>query len=183
MGSGGARRGALAGAGAVTVDGRRHGARRVVIATGSAATWPPVEGIRDVGAWTNREAMEMRAVPVSAMVLGAGPVAADVLVSTIPAAAQTDAVVALIDDVQVVFEVVYDPWPTPLAAAAEAAGRTVVVSSHLLAEVEQTCDHVVVMARGRVLLSEATATLTGDGGRRLEEAFLDLVGQPEGASS
>lgn len=57
-----------------------------------------------------------------------------------------------------------------------AAGRTVLVSSHLLAEVEQSCDHVVVMARGRVLLTAATATLTGDGRRRLEEAFLDLVG-------
>ena len=56
-----------------------------------------------------------------------------------------------------------------------AAGRTVVVSSHMLAEVEQTCDHVVVMARGRVLLSESTATLTGDGRRRLEDAFLDLL--------
>ena len=67
-----------------------------------------------------------------------------------------------------------------------AAGRTVVVSSHLLAEVEQTCDHVVVMARGRVLLSEATATLTGDGRRRLEEAFLDLLDaepEPAGAAS
>ena len=65
-----------------------------------------------------------------------------------------------------------------------AAGRTVVVSSHLLAEVEQTCDHVVVMARGRVLLSEATATLTGDGRRRLEEAFLDLLdAEPEPAGA
>ena len=65
-----------------------------------------------------------------------------------------------------------------------AAGRTVVVSSHMLAEVEQTCDHVVVMARGRVLLSEATATLTGDGRRRLEEAFLDLLdAETAGATS
>jgi ABC-2 type transport system ATP-binding protein len=32
-----------------------------------------------------------------------------------------------------------------------ATGRTVVVSSHLLAEVEQTCTHAVVMARGRLL--------------------------------
>ncbi len=57
-----------------------------------------------------------------------------------------------------------------------AAGRTVLVSSHLLAEVEQSCDHVVVMARGRVLMTGPTATFTGDGRRRLEEAFLDLVG-------
>ena len=34
-----------------------------------------------------------------------------------------------------------------------AAGRTVVVSSHLLSEVEQTCIHVVVMDRGKVVLT------------------------------
>ena len=32
-----------------------------------------------------------------------------------------------------------------------ATGRTVVISSHLLAEVEQTCDHVVVMHQGRLV--------------------------------
>jgi ABC-2 type transport system ATP-binding protein len=32
-----------------------------------------------------------------------------------------------------------------------ATGRTVVVSSHLLAEVEQTCTHVVVMHQGRLV--------------------------------
>ncbi|HET9873081.1 MAG TPA: alpha/beta fold hydrolase [Propionibacteriaceae bacterium] len=41
-----------------------------------------------------------------------------------------------------------------------ASGRTVVVSSHLLAEVEQTCTHVVVMHRGRVILTGAMADLT-----------------------
>lgn len=38
-------------------------------------------------------------------------------------------------------------------------GRTVVVSSHLLGEVEQTCSHVVVMHRGRVVLSGAVEDL------------------------
>ncbi|MGR6970477.1 alpha/beta fold hydrolase [Streptomyces cynarae] len=33
-----------------------------------------------------------------------------------------------------------------------AGGRTVIVSSHLLAEVEQSCTHLVVMDRGRLLL-------------------------------
>jgi ABC-2 type transport system ATP-binding protein len=41
-----------------------------------------------------------------------------------------------------------------------AAGRTVVVSSHLLAEVQQTCSHVVVMNKGSVVLSGAVAELT-----------------------
>lgn len=49
----------------------------------------------------------------------------DVLVSTIPAAAQTPDLVARCADVPVVFEVLYDPWPTPLAAA---AGERVLVS-------------------------------------------------------
>jgi ABC-2 type transport system ATP-binding protein len=39
------------------------------------------------------------------------------------------------------------------------AGRTVVVSSHLLAEVEMTCSHVVVMHRGRVVLTGSVPEL------------------------
>jgi ABC-2 type transport system ATP-binding protein len=42
-----------------------------------------------------------------------------------------------------------------------ATGRTVVVSSHLLAEVEQTCTHVVVMHRGRLVAQGEVATLVG----------------------
>ncbi len=41
-----------------------------------------------------------------------------------------------------------------------AAGRTVVVSSHLLAEVQQTCSHVVVMNKGTVVLAGSTDELT-----------------------
>ncbi|MET1004347.1 MAG: alpha/beta fold hydrolase [Propionibacteriaceae bacterium] len=41
-----------------------------------------------------------------------------------------------------------------------ASGRTVVVSSHLLSEVEQTCSHVVVMNRGKVVLTGAMDELT-----------------------
>ncbi|MFN8194252.1 MAG: shikimate dehydrogenase [Nocardioidaceae bacterium] len=42
------------------------------------------------------------------------PVDADLLVSTIPALPQ-ESLVDSVERVQVVFEVVYDPWPTPLA--------------------------------------------------------------------
>ncbi len=42
-----------------------------------------------------------------------------------------------------------------------ATGRTVIVSSHLLAEVEATCSHVVVMARGTVLAQGSVADLVG----------------------
>lgn len=41
-----------------------------------------------------------------------------------------------------------------------AAGRTVVISSHLLSEVEHTCTHVVVMDKGKVVLTGAVEDLT-----------------------
>jgi ABC-2 type transport system ATP-binding protein len=53
-------------------------------------------------------------------------------------------------------------------------GRTVVVSSHLLAEVEQTCDHVVVMHQGRLVASGKVEEIVGGGG---EATFrVDLPG-------
>ncbi len=39
---------------------------------------------------------------------------------------------ALAEQVTVVFEVVYDPWPTPLAVLAQASGRTLVAGLDLL---------------------------------------------------
>jgi ABC-2 type transport system ATP-binding protein len=85
-----------------------------------------------------------------------------------------------------------------------ATGRTVVVSSHLLAEVEQTCTHVVVMHKGRLVAAGAVDDVAGLGSvtlsvddpdearrvlaaagieatavpsrRALEDVFLELVG-------
>ncbi|MGJ6964669.1 alpha/beta fold hydrolase [Streptosporangium sp. G11] len=63
------------------------------------------------------------------------------------------------------------------------AGRTVIVSSHLLAEVEQTCSHVVVMHRGRLVTAGTVAELLSSrtpvngSGTRLEDVFLDLIGE------
>jgi shikimate dehydrogenase len=67
----------------------------------------------------------------------------DVLVSTIPAAAQTEAVLGLVPSAAVAFEVVYDPWPTPLAARAEAAGVPLVTGLDLL--VHQAARQVELM--------------------------------------
>ena len=45
-----------------------------------------------------------------------------------------------------------------------AEGRTVILSSHMLAEVEQTCSHLVVMHRGLGLAAGPVSEITGDGG-------------------
>jgi len=44
-------------------------------------------------------------------------------------------------------------------------GRAVLVSSHLLSEVEQTCDHVVVMHRGTVVADRNVADIVAGGGQ------------------
>jgi ABC-2 type transport system ATP-binding protein len=44
------------------------------------------------------------------------------------------------------------------------AGRTVVVSSHLLAEVSQTVDHVVILDKGRLVASTSLTELTASAG-------------------
>ena len=58
----------------------------------------------------------------------------DIVVSTIPASAQTPGLVDRWRDVPVVFEALYDPWPTPLAASAldGSGGRVVVGGLDLL---------------------------------------------------
>jgi len=54
-------------------------------------------------------------------------------------------------------------------------GRTVLVSSHILAEVAQTVDQIVIIDRGRLRVSGTLAELT-ERGRTLEQVYLELTG-------
>lgn len=58
---------------------------------------------------------------------------ADVLISTIPTDGVAPHVGALVDAASVVFDSVYDPWPTPLGLAAQNRGRMVLNGLDLLA--------------------------------------------------
>jgi shikimate dehydrogenase len=62
----------------------------------------------------------------------AGVERVDVVVCTIPATAQAPYARALADSADAVLDVIYDPWPTPLAQAARAAGSTLVGGLDLL---------------------------------------------------
>ena len=66
--------GRLAGTGVVEVDGERHTAEHVVVATGADPVVPPVPGLRELdGVWGTREATSMKEVPRRLLVLGGGP--------------------------------------------------------------------------------------------------------------
>jgi len=54
------------------------------------------------------------------------------------------------------------------------AGGSVVISSHVMALVEQLCDHVGVIARGRLVAAGTLDQVRGNGS--LDDAFVRLVG-------
>jgi shikimate dehydrogenase len=106
---------------------RETGARDVTVAVRSR---PRAEPLRQVAARLG--------VPVRLTEVGADVLASrcwDVLISTIPAAAAAgvaDGVAAGAVAAHAVVDVGYDPWPTPLAAAATAAGLAVISGYELL---------------------------------------------------
>ncbi|MFJ3650940.1 alpha/beta fold hydrolase [Streptomyces murinus] len=71
-----------------------------------------------------------------------------------------------------------------------AAGRTVIVSSHLLSEVEQSCTHLVVMDRGRLVQAGPVRDIIGSGDTLLvgtagpvEEPVMEKVAALPGVAS
>jgi ABC-2 type transport system ATP-binding protein len=69
-------------------------------------------------------------------------------------------------------------WLRQLLRRLAADGRTVLVSSHILAEVAQTADSVVILDRGQLIAQSTLAELTAGGGD-LEDIFLNLTANAE----
>jgi ABC-2 type transport system ATP-binding protein len=65
-------------------------------------------------------------------------------------------------------------WIRGFMRSLAAEGRTVLVSSHLMSELEDTADHLIVIGRGRLIADTPMRELLA-GGRRLEEVFLALT--------
>jgi ABC-2 type transport system ATP-binding protein len=65
-------------------------------------------------------------------------------------------------------------WLRRLLRGFAEQGRTVLVASHMLAEIGQTVDQVVIINRGRRIASGRIDELTG-GGKTLEETYLELT--------
>ena len=65
-----------------------------------------------------------------------------------------------------------------------AEGRCVVFSSHIMQEVAQLCDRIVVIAKGRVVADESPEALRQQTGEsNLEEAFVKIIGSGEGLAA
>src|SRR5262249_59405137 len=64
----------VTGPGVVAVGDREIGFERILVATGSVPTIPPIPGLADVEYWTNRDATSTHEVPGRLVVIGAGAV-------------------------------------------------------------------------------------------------------------
>ncbi|WP_405599986.1 MULTISPECIES: ATP-binding cassette domain-containing protein [unclassified Pseudoalteromonas] len=66
----------------------------------------------------------------------------------------------------------------------KAQGHCVLFSSHVMQEVAALCDHVVIMANGKVVAEGSVESLCERTGKdSLEEAFIDLIGSDEGIAA
>ena len=63
--------------GTVEVAGRRLSAAHLIVATGSDALVPPIEGLADVPVWTNREATTLTDIPGRVVLIGGSAVAVE----------------------------------------------------------------------------------------------------------
>jgi pyruvate/2-oxoglutarate dehydrogenase complex dihydrolipoamide dehydrogenase (E3) component len=65
----------ISGPGEVDIQGTRLETERLIVATGSEALIPPIDGLLELeGVWTNREATGLEEVPNRLLILGGGPV-------------------------------------------------------------------------------------------------------------
>ena len=177
--------GRLAGPRRVEVEGA-DGSRRtiaadraVVLATGSRAAFPPVEGLAEAGAWDNRDITTVKTVPERLLVLGGGAVGVEMAQAFRRLGAREVTIVELFDRLLAVEE--------PFAGA----------DLREAFEVEGIVVHTNAQATGAARGEGGEVTLTLDDGRELagdellvatgrrpatDDLGLDTVGLTPGAS-
>ncbi len=69
-------------------------------------------------------------------------------------------------------------WLRDFVRRLAAEGRTVLISSHVLAEIAQTVDRVLIISRGRLVLSSSLAELTPGPAARFASAAPIRSGSP-----
>jgi ABC-2 type transport system ATP-binding protein len=62
-----------------------------------------------------------------------------------------------------------------------AAGKTIILTSHYLEEVEYLCNRIAIIDRGRVVVEADKADLVADG-KSLEEKYLSVTQAAEAAA-
>ncbi len=150
--------GRLAGTGVVEVDGVRHTARHVVLATGSDPVIPPVPGLRELkGVWTNREATSMKAIPRRLLILGGGPVGAEMA----QAVRRLGGDVALAEAAEHILAREPAPLGEALGEVLRRDGIELVLGVQVTAARRDGADYVLTLEDGRELRGDHLLVATG----------------------
>ena len=150
--------GRLAGTGVVEVDGVRHTAEHVVVATGADPIIPPVPGLRELdGVWTNREATGMKAVPRRLLVLGGGPVGVEMA----QAVRRLGGEVALVEGAAHLLPREPAPLGEALGEVLRRDGIELVLGVHATAARRDGDDYVLELDDGRELRGDRLLVATG----------------------
>ncbi len=160
--------GRLAGPGVVDVDGVRHTAEHIVVATGSEPVIPPIPGLRELeGVWTNREATGMKAVPRRLLVLGGGPVGIELS----QAVRRFGGEVVLVESAEHVLAREPAPLGEALGEVLRRDGIELVLGVHATAARRDGEDYILELDDGRELRGDRLLVATG---RRPRSAGIGL---------
>jgi dihydrolipoamide dehydrogenase len=150
--------GKLAGTGVVEVDGTRHSARDIVLANGADPVIPPVPGLRELdGVWTNREVTGMKAIPRHLLILGGGPVGAEMA----QAVRRLGGDVTLAEGAAHVLAREPAPLGVALGEVLRADGIELLLGVHATAARRDGEDYVLTLDNGRELRGDHLLVATG----------------------
>ncbi|MFY9929699.1 MAG: NAD(P)/FAD-dependent oxidoreductase [Streptosporangiaceae bacterium] len=150
--------GTLAGPGVVEVAGRRYTAAHVVLATGSDPVLPPVPGLRELdGVWSNREVTGMKAVPRHLLILGGGPVGAEMA----QAVRRLGGEVTLVEGASHVLAREPEPLGDALGEELRRDGIELILGVKATAARRDGEDYVLVIEDGRELRGDRLLVATG----------------------
>jgi dihydrolipoamide dehydrogenase len=150
--------GRLVGVGLIDIDGVRRTADHVVIATGSKPIIPPVPGLQGLdGIWTSREATGMKAVPRRLLILGGGPVGAEMA----QAVRRLGGEVALVEGAQHLLSHEPQPLGEALGNALRRDGIELALGVHAIAAGREGEHYFLKLDDGRKLEGDRLLVATG----------------------
>jgi pyruvate/2-oxoglutarate dehydrogenase complex dihydrolipoamide dehydrogenase (E3) component len=167
--------GRLAGPGVVEVDGVRHTADHVVVATGSDPVIPPIPGLAGLdGVWTNREATGMKSVPAHLLIIGGGAIG----VEFAQIVSRLGGKVTVVEGSSHLVASEPKPVGEALAEVLRRDGAELVLDAKVTAARRDGADYVLTTADGREFRGDRLLVATGRR-PRLPEG-LDTVGVTAG---
>jgi pyruvate/2-oxoglutarate dehydrogenase complex dihydrolipoamide dehydrogenase (E3) component len=147
-----------------------------VLATGSDSVIAPVPGLRELqGIWTNREATGMKAVPRRLLILGGGPVGAEIAQVVIRLGGE----VAIIEAASHVLAREPEPLGLALGEALRREGVELALGVQATAARRDGEDYVLTLADGRELRGDRLLVATGRS-PRTDGIGLETVGVTAG---